>query len=386
MTGGGIPGQRSDLPLRFLTSAVFFNASVYVLLPTLPLILRGRGSNPAEVGAVMGAFTAASLLFRAPVGALLTRRAPEPLLRWGQAATLLGFAAYLIPGGSLPVLVGRIIQGFGLAAFNTSAYFYLAELAGPARRAEFVSLFGLAANVAMALAPAAGSLLLDHVGATGLFSVGLALSAAGLLTVPRTHLTPARGAVARLWEPTAWPSTTAMLGLAVAYGTVMVFVPLAVASAGLSHGWFFFSMYAAAIIATRLTTRRALDRGRRLPWAFGGSAAIIGSLVLVALASSWPGFLAAAVLFGVGVGTGHPPLLVYILESVPAQRRSGAAAMGAAAFDAGCSGGAAAAGLVAARLSYGAAFGFSATLFLALLVPLVWEASRATSSPRAARP
>jgi MFS family permease len=280
--------------------------------------------------------------------------------------------------------MGRVVQGIGLAAFNTSAYVYLAELAGPSRRAEYVSLFGLAANVAMALAPAAGSLVLEHGGATSLFVTGLALSCAGFLTVPRTHLAPAGGAVARLWEPAAWRSTAAMLGLATAYGTVMVFVPLAVAQAGLSHGWLFFTGYAVAVIVTRLTTRRVLDRGHRLPWALGGSAAMIGSLLLLAVASSWPGFLAAALLFGAGVGTGHPPLLVYILESVPAERRSGAAAMGAAAFDAGTSGGAAVAGWVATHLTFSAAFGASAALALALLLPLALHAVREISAPRAA--
>ncbi|MBI5016374.1 MAG: MFS transporter [Deltaproteobacteria bacterium] len=368
------------LPLRFLLSAVLFNAAGYVLLPTLPLILHGRGSGPAQVGLVMGSFTAAALLFRAPVAALLTRTAPEPLLRWGQGAILLGFAAYLVPAGLPPVLVGRVVQGIGLAAFNTSAYLYLAELAGPGRRAEFVSLFGLAANVAMGLAPAAGSLLLDHGGEVALFAVGLVVSAAGIATVPRTHLAPAGGAVARLWEPDAWRPTAAMLGFATAYGTVMVFVPLAVAGAGLSQGWLFFSGYAVAVITTRLTTRRVLDRGGRLPWAFGGSTAVIAALALLALARSWPTFLAAAFLFGSGVGTGHPSLLVYILESVPAQRRSGAAAMGAAAFDAGTAGGAAIAGAVASHLSYAAAFGASAALFLVLLLPLGLKAARTKST------
>lgn len=380
--GGKTREPSPAMPLRFLLSALLFNAAVYILLPTLPLILHGHGSSPAEVGVVMGAFTAAALLFRAPIGALLARRAPEPLLRLGQAAILLGFVAYLVPAGLLPVLAGRIVQGVGLAAFNTSAYVYLAELSGPGRRAEFVSLFGLAANVAMALAPAGGSLLLEHAGSVGLFVTGLALSAAGFLTVPRTHLAPAGGGVARLWEPAAWNPTAAMLGFAVAYGTIMVFVPLAVARAGLSHGWVFFTGYGVAVIATRLATRRVLDRGRRLPWAFGGSAAVLVSLVVLSFASSWPGFLAAAFLFGAGVGTAHPPLLVYILESVPPQRRSGAAAMGAAAFDAGSSGGAAVGGWIATHLSYAAAFGGNAALLLLLLLPLGLEAARTKPAPR----
>jgi MFS family permease len=362
------------MPTRFFLSAILFNAAGYTLLPTLPLILHRRGATPAEVGLVMGAFTAAALLLRAPVGSLLSRNAPEPLLRWGQAAMGLGFLAYLLPCGLAPVLAGRLLQGFGLAAFNTSAYVYLAELAGPSRRAEFISLFGLAANLAMGLAPAGGSLLLEHGGATVLFAAGLSLSAAGLWAVPRSSLPPAGGGVSRIWEPDAWRPSAAMVGFAAAYGTVMVFVPLAIAQAGLSHGWLFFTGYSAAIVATRLATRRALDRGHRLHWAFGGLATVLGSLVLLAFTTTWPCFLLAALLFGAGVGTGHPSLMVHILESVPPARRSGAAAMGAAAFDAGSAGGAALAGWVATRLSYSSAFLASGALFLGLLLPLAARA------------
>lgn len=370
------------MPGRFFLSTVLFNAAGYTLLPTLPLILYGRGASPAEVGVVMGAFTAAALLLRAPVGSLLARRAPEPLLRWGQAAMGAGFLAYLLPQGLAPALAGRLLQGFGLAAFNTSAYVYLAEIAGPGRRGEFISLFGLAANLAMGLAPAAGSLLLDHGGETVLFGAGLALSAAGLWAVPRSALPPAGGAAARLWEPDAWRPSAAMLGFAAAYGTVMVFVPLAVAEASLPHGWLFFTGYSAAIVAARLATLRALDRGHRLRWTFGGLAAVLASLAVLALASTWPGFLLAAFLFGAGVGTGHPSLMAHILESVPSSRRSGAAAMGAAAFDAGAAGGAALAGWVATRLSYSASFGASAALMAALLLPLAAQTLHAKARSR----
>ena len=162
----------------------------------------------------------------------------------------------------------------------------------------------------------------------------------------------------------------AMLGLAVAYGTVMVFVPLAMHHQGLTHGWLFFTMYSVGIILTRLITRRALDRGQRLHWAYGGAALIVAGVILLAVATHWAVFGAAAVVFGIGIGTGHPSLMAYIMETVPATRRAAATAMATSAFDAGTAGGAAVAGLIAEVLSFSAAFSAVAVVFVLLMSPL----------------
>ncbi|MBI5444213.1 MAG: MFS transporter [Deltaproteobacteria bacterium] len=363
----------------FFVSAFAFFAAGYTLVPTLPLILHDRGATPAQVGLVMGAFTGASLLLRAPVGRILARESPLPLLRWGQLALGLGFAAYFVPGGLWSPLAGRVIQGIGFAAFNTAAYVYLAELAGPSRRAEYMSLLGLSANVAMGLAPAVGSLLLGRVGETGLFTAGAAACGLSLLCLPRGRVAPAAGGRAAWFDPLAWRPAAAMLGLALAYGTVMVFVPLAIRGAGLSGGWLFFTVYAAAIITTRLSTRRALDRGGRRKWIFGGSATVAVAVGLLALSSTWPLFLAAAVLFGAGVGTSHPTLMAYILECVPPERRSAAAAMATSAFDAGLAGGAALAGWLAGSFSYSVSFASAAVLLVVLFSPLALGPAQAAA-------
>lgn len=360
----------------FFVATFVFYAAGYMLLPTLPLVLTARGAGAAEVGVVMGAFTATALLFRAPVGAMLARRPAAGFLRAGQAAVAAGFLAYLA-GGIWPVLVGRAVQGVGLALFNTAAYVYLAARGGQARRAEMISLFGLSANVAMAAAPAAGSLLRQHFGDTALFLTGGALALVGLAATPRsTGPAPAGGGVPRLWEPRAWRPAAAMLGLASAYGTVMVFVPLAVRHAGLDQGWMFFSAYAASIIVVRLATRRVLDRGSRLAWSLGGSLLIAAALGALALAANWGAFFAAAVLFGVGVGLGHPSLMAYLLETVPESHRSAAAAVGTASFDLGTAGGAALAGLVADSVSIPVAFAAAILVSLLGWLPLVIAKAR----------
>lgn len=356
----------------FFISTFLFYVAGYTLLPTLPLLLAARGGSPAEVGVVMGSFTAAALVFRGPVGWALTRYSTATLLRAGQLLLGAGFAAFFLLPGVLPLMAGRVLQGVGLAAFNTSAYVYLAERGGVARRAEYISLFGLAANLAMALAPAAGSVLLELGGEHALFGASLAVSLVGLALVPpaRMQARP-EGERLVLWDFSAWRPAVAMLGFAVAYGTVMVFVPLAIHHAALTQGWIFFTTYSAGIVATRLLTRRLIDRGHRLAWALSGCATMLVGVGVLAGAGSWAAFLPAALLFGVGVGIGHPTLMAYVLETVPEGRRNGAAALGTMAFDAGTAGGAALSGYVAGQVSYAVAFGLSGALFIVLLIPLL---------------
>lgn len=354
----------------FLSAFLFYGAG-YILLPTLPLILHQRGAGPSEVGVIMGSFTVAALVLRPLAGRLLGRYSPRPLLLAGQGLLALGFLVYLPTISLWPMILGRILQGAGLAAFNTAAYLYVSELGGGARRAEFISLLGLSANVAMAIAPAGGALILEHQGPTWLFGFGAMMAIAGWLTTPQQQEHPPVSANARLWEPKAWRPFTTMLALAFAYGTVMVFVPLAMQSAGSKRGWLFFVVYSTAIITTRLFTRRWLDRADRVRWALGGGIGIACGLIVLALARHPAMFGLAAVFFALGVGTCHPSLLAHAIERVTPDRRSAATAMTTAAFDGGIALGALVSGWIIEQASYLAAFLTSGAVFIAGALVLV---------------
>ena len=355
-------------------SAFVFFSSGYLLLPTLPLILQDRGASTVEVGVVMGAFTLVAVLVRIPVGTMLAHGLPSRLLRGGQAMGAMGYLAFLAYPGIWPLLAGRILQGMGLGAFTTAAYVHLDDHGGPQRRGEFISLFGLTANMAMAIAPAAGALLLLHAGHQGLFAAGLALGVLGLLTVPRSPSTSTaapRSTGELAWDLRAWQPASSMLGLALAYGLTMVFVPIAMVEAGAGQSWYFYSVYAAVIMGTRITTRRRLDRGRRQTWIIWGTAAIAVALLLLSSAGGPIMFTWAALFFGLGVGIGHPSLMAYALEAARPSARGGATAMSTAAFDGGIAAGAILGGWVTQQWSLSAAFLLVAVLMGVLLLPIL---------------
>ncbi len=368
----------------FFVSAFLFFASSYLLLPTLPVILQQRGATPSEVGLVMGAFTAAAVLLRGPVGSLVDAVTPRRMLRVGLALTALGFLPYFLPG-VFAMVPGRILQGLGLAAFSTASYLYLDSLGGPARRAELISLYGLSANVAMSIAPAFGSLLVEHGNEAALYVTGVVLALGSLSVVPvlRKHASvepvsresvSASEAGRRDWR--VWRPALAMLGLAVAYGSIMVFVPIAIERQGAEDGWVFFSTYGAAIMTTRISLRRRINAGSRYPWIWGGCAAIVLALVWLIFARSLFMFAVAAVFFGAGVGLAHPTLMALCMEWVSQRARAHATAIATAAFDGGIAGGAAFSGWIAGLGGVRAAFVAVAILFVLGLLPLLQRAKR----------
>jgi MFS family permease len=365
----------------FLSAFVFF-AGAYILLPTFPLILQGREANPAQVGLIMGSFTAAAVVLRIPAGRLLSRVSPIKLLLWGQLATGVGYLLYFPQGLALPI-AGRILQGAGLALFTTAAYLYLERHGGLTRRAEYISLFGLSANAAMALSPAAGSLLWQHLGENALYLFGMLLAAVGWFTVPRAPMTPQPSGKRGIWEARALRPSIALFGMALGYGAMLVFTPIAMERRLVPDPWLFFSIYAMVIIMTRIATRRLLDRGSRTAWTGVGSTLMLLGLVILAPADTLTTFLAAAACLGLGVGMSHPSLMALALESAPAEGRGAATAMSTAAFDAGVAIGAILSGAIADRFSLAAAFLTIAALFAAFMLPLFWtaDARRHTAVP-----
>jgi MFS family permease len=276
---------------RFYSSSFFFFAASYILLPTLPLILSGYGKSPAEVGVIMGAFTAAAVLLRFPTSRLLASASGTQVLRAGHATLTIGFALYFAAPYLGPLLAARLIQGAGLAFFSTAAYLYLDRIGGSARRAELISLYALSANVAMAVGPLFGSLVWRHGGEYALYAFGAALALAGLLLSPRVTEPSAAPRDRSMWEPAALPGSIALFGLALSYGTVMVFVPLAMEAAP----------QARIGAATALCTA-AFDAGIAL------GAALCG--FIAAVAGLRAGFLTIGLLFAAALGALAYPWLV----------------------------------------------------------------------------
>lgn len=370
------------------TAALLFFAAFYALLVPIPLYLDAEGLPDWQIGLVLGAFGVASLVGRPLTGAVSDSLGSRPVILFGTVALAAG--AVLMSFTSNPALLFllRVRQAAGYVTFTTAATALVADLAEPERRGAALALFGVAANVAITLTPAAVGAGLDlltprfacpispcptwctpavegagtngvlcplwgrGIGHSAFFlSSGLSILAFSLVWWVIPQAATRAGAVFRaaqlfsLPRPLLGPMlTTALFG--VSFGALFAFLPLLAERRELASVGAAYIVYGVSIIATRILTGRLIDRVNRGQMLL--AALIVNASGLVGLAASWnmPLLAGSAVLMGIGSGISHPALIAICVDRMPPAQRGGATAGFYLAFDLGIGAGSWLLGLV----------------------------------------
>jgi MFS family permease len=368
-------GQRI-LTHRFLVLwciGFLYYASVYLLVPVLPLYLQQRGASTAVIGALLGSMSFAALVFRPFAGWLSDAFGRRPLI-------ILGLAGLLIFNAALPFIAGfalfgllRLISGIGWGGLTANANTLAGEMAPPGRRGEAIGYYTMAGSIALAAGPAAGLFLIRSYGyessfwcATGLTALALIL-AFFLQPQVRTPLT-----TLNLHNLICWPAVGpgALIVLhAMTYSGLITFLPLLARQRSLGDPGLFFTIYALALIVLRGTAGKLSDRFGRPAIMAPGLVCGGASMLVLALASTRWQMLAAALLFSFGMAFVQPPSLAWALD-LGGERRGTAMATMVAAQDMGIALGGAVLGYVGTLAGFGALFGAAAGLSLAALLGL----------------
>ena len=376
-------GSRTGLrPLACVLGATFCHfASLYYLLPTLPLYVQRHGGSTYEVGLIVGAFALASLLTRPFVGTWMDRRGRRGFLVAGAAIYVVASLGYLaihsIPG----LLLWRVVHALGLASFSTAAASLAADHAPPRRRGTIMGAFGLAQAAALTVGPTIGQALLDSLGYVGLFvsaagtalvAVGFALAVPGDASLPRRTATDPLARSARaLLDISPFP-TVVQFAASIAYGTIVSFIALAALERGIGLVGVFFALLAVSSMSVRLLAGRVYDTWGVAPILAPALVVLAGGLISLAMAASGGPFLLAAVLTGLGIGGTQTTLLASVVDGSRPDDRSRNVATFLACWELGVAGGAILMGRVADAL------GFHAMFMSVALLPLLslWSLSR----------
>jgi MFS family permease len=156
------------------------------------------------------------------------------------------------------------------------------------------------------------------------------------------------------------------------YGSLTSFSALYADALGVTPPGLFLSAMAVAILVSRLTLGRSLDRiGHREVLMRCLLVPPIG-LAVLAVAGGRVSFVAAAVIFGAGFGLMHPSFTAYVMSRVPSTRRGAAFGAMLAAFDTGIGTGSSVMGWVIDRTGFRVAFGLAALLAAAALPLFNW--------------
>lgn len=209
--------------------------------------------------------------------------------------------------------------------------------------------YGLFNNLAMALAPALGLLLINRFGFGELFTTSSLLALLALLLAAVMRVPPApKGGSAQpaLLETSSLPPAVIMFFITFTWGGVVSFLALYAMEIGIANIGIYFTIYALVLMVVRPVSGAISDRQGPAPVVVPGLIFISLAMLALAWAQNLWWFVLAAVLNGLGFGATQPTLQALTINLAPPTRRGAANATFFSAFDLGIGAGAILLGVV----------------------------------------
>ncbi len=307
--------------LAFL--AMFTFTSVFhILLPTLPLYLSRLGAKEDEIGIIIGIFFVSSLMLRPFIGKSLTKIPEKNFMIVGTLFFAFTSISYIFVSPFWPILIVRLLQGAGFAFFHTASFTMIVNISSKEHRGQSLSYFYLAINVAGAIGPSFGMLLINHFNFNILFLTCLVLSLSSLLIsykLEKKIITEADdlsfGEGFFLNRKAIPSSIIGFLSLFV-WGGLTTFFPIYATRHGVSNPGVFFTVIAIMLILGRALGGKLLDLYSKEKIILPCIVTSIISMIILALSKTLPMFILAAIIFGAGHAFLMPSMVLYTLERV----------------------------------------------------------------------
>ncbi len=229
--------------------------------------------------------------------------------------------AYLLAPPFWPLFAVRIFHGIGLALFNTSIFTLVVNITPAMHRGQLTSYFYLSGNMAGALGPYFGMVLINQYNFVVLFLACTGLSLCSLLVTMKLgkrkdiSLENKRLKIQSILSRKALPPSIIAFMLNIIWGTLCAFFPLHALRHGVSNPGIFFFFIAITLILGRALGGKILDTYNRKKLLIPCLIAIIISLAILTFSTTLPMFILVAVILGTGWALLYPSLLIYVIES-----------------------------------------------------------------------
>jgi len=151
------------------------------------------GANLFEVSLVAIAGLATMALFSLPIGRLVDSIGEIKGLLWGTAVSIVGIVAFLVATNWVELLPAQGFRNLGFAFLGPAMLSWVARLAPPGRRAEYLGLFSLINSTLWSLGPLAGSAAFGLAGPAGLFGFSIGATAISLVAIEGFYVRGRRG-------------------------------------------------------------------------------------------------------------------------------------------------------------------------------------------------
>ncbi len=308
-----------DFILSFLAQFAFW-CVFCIFIPTIPIYLSKFEAKEAEIGFLIGIFSVSSLVLRPFVGRALLRIPERKFMIAGTVIYVLSCLAYIWAPPLWPLLFVRVFHGIGLALFSTASVTFIANITPESHRGQFISYFYLSNNLAFALGPFLGMLLINHFSFVVLFLVCTGMSLCSFFFAMRlgksgTTLSPNEALKAQPFlSREALPSSIIAFMLNVIWGSLSAFFPLFALKHGVSNPGIFFIFLAITLLVGRALGGKVLDLCDRKKIIMVCLLVIMVSIVILPLSSSLTMFVVAAIILGAGWAFLYPSLMIHVMD------------------------------------------------------------------------
>ncbi|HEY0387964.1 MAG TPA: MFS transporter [Gaiellales bacterium] len=285
---------------------VFFDALLmFAIVPLLPDYVRTLHLSKTQAGAVIGAYSAATLVMALPAGRVADRLGPKRITVAGVALMTVSTLAYAVAGSFWVLLAARFGQGVASAISWTAGLAWLSSGTRPERRGSALGFAMTCGSVGALLGPVVVGPLSSQLGIRAPFVILAAVAALlGVASVFPADVRSTHAGGMGLVETFTVALRSRLLAVAVLVmslvavmsGLVETLVPLRMGTAGYSASAISLLLGLAGVTAagTQLLIGRAYDRAGGVRIAMVAIAGMAGMLALLAVPTS---ALAIAVLY-----------------------------------------------------------------------------------------
>ncbi|MFJ8245616.1 MFS transporter [Peribacillus asahii] len=348
-------------------------------LPTIPLFVESLGGNDRLIGVVVGIFTFSALLIRPFAGQLLETKGRRFVFLAGLTIFILTIGVFGFTTSLILLFAIRVIQGIGWGYSTTASGTIATDLIPAKRRGEGMGYYGLSGNVALAMGPSLGLILVNMISFKELFLIcGLlgviAWISASTIRYKRAEpmTIAAKTTKWNLYEKSALQPSILIFFISVTFGGISTFLPLYADQRGVTGIQWYFFIFAAALMTTRIFAGQLYDK-------HGHKAIYIPSTILISIAMLLLAWMPnntvlyiAAICYGLGFGALQPALQAWSVEKAAANRKGMANATYFSFFDLGIGFGAILFGQIGYFLDYRSIYITAALSVLLSIVIYIW--------------
>lgn len=315
--------------INFFTHIVF-----YSLLATVTLHVTTKfGMNQGAAGLAVGIYVLTALIARLFAGKIVEVVGSKKVLVISAIFFFLAVLAHQFASSFYLLMIIRAIHGFTFGFLMTAAGAIMTDVVPDERRGEGTGYYATAMNIAMAIGPFIGLIIMRMATFEMLIWILVIVAFCNLIGIFLTVATQNQQKGDQkltltftwndIFEKKALPIALCIFTLALGYSSLLSFLSLYTADIGYaSVGTYFFVVYAIALVLTRPITGRLFDRlgENKLTYPML-TILVVGFFVLSQANSSWM-ILLSSVLIGIGYGTVQSNYLAIAIKEADSHRKA----------------------------------------------------------------